>query len=119
MNYGDYTNIKGGYLDGTINRNKYGDTDWMRAPFRKFAPQTRHSVAIRGGSETIKYYVSADYSYQEPAYRNTEYNFQTAQVRSNLDAQITKDLKVSVELSGRNEKEIILRILQIKSFGRH
>ena len=104
MNYGDYTNIKGGYLDGTINRNKYGDTDWMRAPFRKFAPQTRHSVAIRGGSETIKYYVSADYSYQEPAYRNTEYNFQTAQVRSNLDAQITKDLKVSVELSGRNEK---------------
>ena len=103
-NYGDYTHIKGGYLDGSINRDKYGDTDWMRAPFRKSAPQTRHSLSIRGGNEAVKYYISGDYSYQEPAYRNTVFNFQTASVRSNLEAQITKNLNIGMELAGRNEK---------------
>jgi len=39
-----YENIKGGYLDGTINRNQYGDTDWMDVVFRSVAPQTRHSL---------------------------------------------------------------------------
>ena len=56
-----YENIKGGYLDGTINRNQYGDTDWMDVVFRSVAPQTRHSLSVSGGSEKVKFYVSGDY----------------------------------------------------------
>lgn len=98
-----YENIKGGYLDGTINRNKYADTDWFEATMRDFSPETKHSVSISGGNESVKYYVSGAYTYQEPNFKNTVYNFQTAQIRSNIDAQISKNLKVSVELSGRQE----------------
>lgn len=50
-----YENIKGGYLDGTINRNQYGDTDWMDVVFRSVAPQTRHSLSVSGGSEKVKF----------------------------------------------------------------
>lgn len=99
-----WANIKDGYLDGTINRDKYGDTDWMKATFRPLAPQTRHSLSVNGGSEKVKFYISGDYSYQEPNYRNTEFNFQTGQVRSNLDAQITNNLKVGLDLGIRKEE---------------
>ena len=99
-----YENIKNGYLDGTIDQIKYGDTDWMKVIFRDFAPQTRHSLSVSGGSEKVKYYISGDYMYQEPQFRNTVLNFNTAQVRSNIDAQITRDLNVGLQLSGRREK---------------
>lgn len=98
-----YANIKGGYLDGTINRKQYGDTDWMKATFRDFAPQTRHSISVNGGSENVKYYLSGDYFYQEPNYRNTVFNFQTTQLRSNVDAKINNYLTVNLDLAVRNE----------------
>lgn len=99
-----WENIKDGYLDGTINRDQYGDTDWMDAIFRKVAPQTRHSLSINGGTEKVKYYVSGDYSYQEPQYKNTVFNYNTIQVRSNIDAQVAKNLKIGVNLDGRKER---------------
>lgn len=98
-----YENIKGGYLDGTIDRNQYGNTDWMAATFDKFAPQTRHSLSVSGGSEKVKYFVSGDFSYQKPNFKNTKFDFQTMQVRSNIDTQITNNLKVGLDLSVRKE----------------
>lgn len=99
-----WDNIKDGYLDGTIDRNQYGDTDWMDVVFRNFAPSTRHSLSVAGGSEKVKFYVSGDYTYQEPNYRNTVFNFQTGQVRSNIDARIHDNLKIGVDLDARKEK---------------
>ena len=52
----------------------------------------------------MKFYVSGDYSYQEPNYRNTSLDFQTGQVRSNIDAQISDNLKIGVDLAARREK---------------
>lgn len=98
-----YENIKGGYLDGTIDRNQYGDTDWMAATFNKFAPQTRHSLSVSGSSEKVKYYISGDFSYQKPNFKNTKFDFQTMQLRANIDTQITKNFKVGLDLSARKE----------------
>lgn len=113
-----YENIKGGYLDGTINRNQYGDTDWMDVVFRSVAPQTRHSLSVSGGSEKVKFYVSGDYSYQEPNYRNTSLDFQTGQVRSNIDAQISDNLKIGVDLAARRENAIIRLFPLMTFFGK-
>lgn len=98
-----FENIKGGYLDGTINRDQYGDTDWMKVVFRKATPSTRHSLALNGGNDRVRYYISGDYSYQEPNYRNTKLNYQTYQVRSNIDAQIFRDLKIGFDIAARRE----------------
>lgn len=98
-----WKDIKGGYVDGTIDKLQYGDTDWFDATFRTFAPQTQHSLSVRGGNERVKYYISGGYLYQEPGYKNTNQDFNTMQVRSNLDAKITKDFTVSLELATRQE----------------
>lgn len=98
-----FENIAPGYLDGTIDRLQYGDTDWMKVLFNNATPATRHSLAINGGSEAVRYYISGDYSYQKPNYNNTKLNFQTYQIRSNIDAQIFRDLKVSVDIAARRE----------------
>ena len=76
----------------------------MDVVFRSVAPQTRHSLSVNRGSEKVKFYVSGDYSYQEPNYRNTSLDFQTGQVRSNIDAQISDNLKIGVDLAARREK---------------
>lgn len=98
-----YKDIKGGYLDGTIDSKKWADTDWYNAVMRELTPQTQHSVALRGGTENVKYFVSTSYLYQEYAYRNSDRNFNTLQMRSNIDANITKDLKFTFDMSARQE----------------
>jgi TonB-linked SusC/RagA family outer membrane protein len=97
-----YKDIKNGYLDGTIDPLLYADTDWMDVVFRK-APQTQHSLSLRGGNEQVKYYLSGGYMYQEPGFKNTNLNYKTMQLRSNIDAKVTKDLTVSLEVAIRQE----------------
>lgn len=97
-----YKDIKEGYLDGTIDPLQYADTDWMDVVFRA-APQTQHSLSVRGGNDRVRYYMSGGYMYQEPGFKNTNLNFQTAQLRSNIDASITKDFSVSLEVAMRRE----------------
>jgi len=97
-----YKDIKGKYLDGSIDPLLYANTDWMKAVF-KSAPQTQHSLSLRGGDEKVRYYVSGGYLYQKPGFKNTDLNFRTVQFRSNLDAKITKDLSVLIEVATRQE----------------
>lgn len=98
-----WADIKNGYLDGTIDPLQYANTDWVDVVFRKAAPQTQHSLSVRGGNDRVKYYLSGGYLYQEPGFKNTNMNFNTLQVRSNLDAKITKDFTVTLELGTRQE----------------
>lgn len=98
-----YTHIKGQYIDGTNDRRLYDDTDWMGVVFQRAAPKTRHSLSVSGGADRIKYYMSGSYLYQKPGYRDTKFNFQTFQLRSNVDARITDDLTVGLELAAREE----------------
>lgn len=98
-----WKNIKEGYLNGTINKKKYGDTDWMNVIFKPLTPQTRHSLSLRGGNEYVKYYLSGDLTYQKPAYRDTKFDFKTNQFRINIEAKVTKDLSIGLNASARNE----------------
>lgn len=97
-----FKDVKNGYLDGTIDRLQWADTDWMSA-ILKNAPKTQHSLSIRGGSERVKYFISGGYLYQEPGYKETSLNYNTLQVRSNLDAKITNDFTVSLDIALRQE----------------
>lgn len=96
--------IKDKYLNGSIDGITLADTDWMSIIFRNVAPQTQHSLSVSGGNEQVKYFVSGGYLYQEPLYKSTVgNNYNTVQIRSNIDASITRDLTVSVELGARRE----------------
>lgn len=99
-----FGDIKNRYLDGTIDGITLADTDWMGTIFRNVAPQTQHSLSVRGGNDRVKYFVSGGYLYQEPLFKSTVgNNYNTVQIRSNIDATIVRDLSVSVELAARRE----------------
>ncbi len=88
------------------------DMDWINDFLRDYSWRTQHNFNISGGTERVKYFVSAGYFNQEGIYKNTKvdrdhdvnsrnqrYNF-----RSNLDFQVTRDFSASVQLSAQIEQ---------------
>lgn len=58
---------------------------------------TRHSVNVSGGNEWVRYFIGGNYYYETGSFKNL--NFKKYSFRSNIDANITKDLVVSLGLS--------------------
>ncbi|MFC0775966.1 SusC/RagA family TonB-linked outer membrane protein [Terrimonas alba] len=81
----------------------YPNTDWQEAALKNTALQNQANVSVSGGSENIKYFLSAGTLYQDGIYKNGATNYKQYSFRSNIDASITKDFKVSLYLSGREE----------------
>jgi TonB-linked SusC/RagA family outer membrane protein len=90
------------FADGSDPLN-YPNTDWTDVTLRKTAPQNQANISVSGGSDNVKYYVSAGAIYQDGIYKNGATEYKQYNFRSNIDANITKDLKVGLYLSGREE----------------
>lgn len=82
---------------------RYPNTDWQKETLKKFALQNQHNLGINGGTDNVKYYVSLGTIYQDGLYKNGATKYKQYNFRSNIDANITKDFKVSLGLSGRQE----------------
>lgn len=77
----------------------YLNTDWYDHTFRDWAPQMNHNLSIQGGSEKINYYGYFGYVKQETMVKTNGGDYQRFNVQSNLDAEITDNLKMSIDLS--------------------
>lgn len=109
-----YNNVAGGmnqqysaaeiqkFADGSDPLN-YPNTDWAKASLKKTALQNQANISVAGGSENVKYYLSAGTLYQDGLYKDGATKYRQYSFRSNIDANITKDLKASLYLSGRQE----------------
>ncbi len=75
-------------------------TDWYDAVMRSSAPQQSHNVSISGGGEKVDYFISFGYMDQKGFFKSDALDYNRYNVRSNINAQITNDLKISVKLSG-------------------
>lgn len=71
-------------------------TDWQSAIFRT-GLQHSHQLAVQGGTDKVKYYVSGNYMNQEGTIIGTKFN--RFSVRANLDAQLNKWLKLGFNAS--------------------
>ncbi|SDN04041.1 SusC/RagA family TonB-linked outer membrane protein [Siphonobacter aquaeclarae] len=81
----------------------YPNTNWQKESLKPVALQNQQNLAINGGTENVKYYASLGTLYQDGLYRNSATTYRQYNFRSNIDANITKDFKVSLGLSGRQE----------------
>ena len=94
------------YRDGT-DPIMHPSTDWVGKFLRKASLRTQHNFNISGGTDRMKYFISAGFFNQGGMYKytkidrnhdvnasDTRYNF-----RSNLDFNITQDFKATVQLS--------------------
>lgn len=96
----------------------YSNTNWADETLKKVALQHRHNVSVTGGTESVSYYVGGGYSKQEGIFKNGSTNYQQYDVRSNVDAKITKDLKIAVDISSRLEDANFPSMSAGEIFGR-
>ncbi|OQP57334.1 SusC/RagA family TonB-linked outer membrane protein [Niastella populi] len=90
------------FADGTDPLN-FPNTDWAKTTLKNSTGQDNANVSISGGSDNVRYYLSAGFLYQDGLYKNGAAKYNQYSFRSNIDANITKDFKVSLYLSGREE----------------
>ncbi len=87
------------------------DTDWYSLMLKPVSLQTMQNLNIQGGSEKLKYFVSAGYFSQEGLYRSfpsvTDYDvnvkYERYNLRSNFDVKITERLSAQINLSSQIE----------------
>lgn len=86
------------YLNGTKQ-----STDWSGAAINKTAPQTQHSFSAHGSSEKVDYFLNFGYLKQDGFWKSGDLNYERFNLRSNVSAQLTKNLKAEVLLSGMKD----------------
>lgn len=92
------------YRDGSSPLT-HPNTDFYKEVFRDWAPQVHHNVSASGGSDKVQYFLSGDYLNQGGLYRSKDLTYDQYQLRSNVNAQISENLNVGFDLSGRIEKQ--------------
>lgn len=75
------------------------ETKWSDVGFDKIAPQTQHSISAQGKSEKIDYFMNFGYLKQDGFYSSGDLNYDRYNVRTNINGQITKNLKVGMQLN--------------------
>ena len=80
----------------------YRSFDWTKFIIKKNAPQTSLNANLTGGSEKVNYYISAT-NLQQNSVLGREYWFSRTNIQSNVTAQVSKRLKVEVQINGRQE----------------
>jgi TonB-dependent starch-binding outer membrane protein SusC len=110
-----YYNNKGGGLNQQYTQEEitkfangsdplnYPNTDWTKESLKKTALQNQANISVSGGSDNVRYYISAGSLYMDGLYKNGVTKYKQYNFRSNIDANVTKDFKVSLYLSGREE----------------
>ncbi|MBD2753835.1 SusC/RagA family TonB-linked outer membrane protein [Spirosoma validum] len=82
---------------------KYPNTNWFDATLKPWSPQSRHTLQLVGGSDNIKYLVSANYQNQDAYYKNSATGYKQYDFRLNLDAKISKHINLVTGVVGRQE----------------
>jgi len=89
----------------------FPNIDWYDVMLKKTSLQQQHNLNIRGGTDRVKYFISAGLFNQEGLFKNTKiasdfdaqvrykrYNF-----RSNFNFDVTRRFKVALDLSSQIE----------------
>lgn len=87
----------------------YPDMDWMDYILNDAAFQSQHNVSVSGGTDKIKYFVSAGLFTQDGLFKtfdsgyNFNFGYKRYNYRSNLDFKLTNTTDLSVNIGGRVE----------------
>jgi TonB-dependent starch-binding outer membrane protein SusC len=79
------------------------NTNWFDAVYKPFSRQNNTNISVSGGSENLKYFVSAGHKFQDGNYRNSATNYAQYDIRTNLDGKISDNINLSIDISARQE----------------
>lgn len=93
------------FADGS-DLNRYPNTNWIDLAFQN-SITTRHSIAASGGTESVKYHLSAGYDYQTGVIPEISQNIYN--IRSNIDVAVNKRLDISFDIryTQRKKDEVV------------
>lgn len=81
--------------------------DWIKYIMNDTAWQEQANVNVNGGTERVRYFVSAGFLNQDSLFKtfsdnkNETFNFKRLNYRANLDIDVTKRSQISITLGGR------------------
>lgn len=87
----------------------YPDINWIDYCMNKAAIQSQHNVNISGGTDKMRYFVSAGFFNQNGMFKQLgatndfNFNYDRYNYRANLDFDVTKTTVLSVNIGGRIE----------------
>lgn len=89
----------------------FPNTNWYDVLLKKTSLQTQQNLTISGGTEKVKYFVSGGLFNQEALFNNTslspgwdaQIKFKRYNFRSNFNFEVTKRLKIALDLSSQSE----------------
>ncbi|GAA4442484.1 TonB-dependent receptor [Pontibacter saemangeumensis] len=90
------------FRDGS-NPWTHPNTDWYEATLKEWSPQSQHNLQLTGGSENIQFLTSLGYVNQDAFYKNSATGYKQYDLRVNLDANVSKYIKTSIGMLGRQE----------------
>ena len=112
--WGNYTPVaiidKYRHPANTEEWDRYPNTDWEDALFKKSAMSYNASVSVSGGTKLVKYFAAADFTHEGDLFKqydngrgySTGFGYNRINVRSNLDFTLTKTTELTVNLFGSN-----------------
>ena len=81
----------------------YPNTDWRDLVLKDWGFQQQHNLNLSGGTEKVNYFVSAGYVDQGSNYTEDVLSFQRYNLRANIDADITDNLNLTVNMGARRQ----------------
>ena len=96
-------NQKTWYTDDELEYFKGVNYSWLDEMWRT-PLTTRHALNITGGTERVRYFIGGAYYFATGAFDNLEYN--KANFRASIDANITNNFKIGLNISTDNRKDI-------------
>ncbi|HEU4554537.1 MAG TPA: TonB-dependent receptor, partial [Chitinophaga sp.] len=91
------------YSDPNRDPWLYPNTDWYKEGLKTLSPQTTGNLSVQGGSSNLTYFLSLGGLTQDGYYKSSATRYNQFNVRSNITGQITKNIKLGLDLSGRKE----------------
>lgn len=85
----------------------YPDINWLDYCMNKAAFQSQHNINISGGTDRMRYFVSAGMFSQDGMFKQLSalddfnFNYKRYNYRANLDFDVTQSTKLSVNVGGR------------------
>jgi TonB-dependent starch-binding outer membrane protein SusC len=81
----------------------YPNSDWIDAVMKSYSKQDQQNLSVSGGTSDVQYFLSLGRRHQDGIYKNTNLQFEQWNFRSNIDINLTENLRVGFDVSGRTE----------------
>lgn len=77
----------------------YPNTNWWAATMKNWSPMEQNNLSLSGGNENVKYYEYIGVMNQTGMFKSGDNVYNRYNVRSNIDATVTKNLSMTLDLS--------------------